>query len=99
MEVEFLNKKLEQLVGEGASIAWLPVNVIKSARRKIILLAAASDERDLRNWKSLHYEKLIGDKNGLKSIRINKKWRIVFKLDTNVNPPKIKIISIEDYHD
>lgn len=63
-----------------------------------MVLRAAPDERTLRNWKSLHYEKLEGDRTGQRSIRLNKQWRLVFTLDSGLRPPKITVLSIEDYH-
>jgi proteic killer suppression protein len=98
MEVIFLDKKLELILTDDAIKLKLPINVINSVRKKLTLLASATDERDLRNWKSLHYEKLTGNLDGYKSIRINNQWRLVFELDTGVSPPKICIKSIEDYH-
>ena len=98
MEVTFSDKKLEKILGDQATKMKLPISVIKSARRKLTLLASATDERDLRNWKSLHYEKLSGDMEGLRSIRINDQWRLTFELDVVTEPPKIIIKNIEDYH-
>jgi proteic killer suppression protein len=63
-----------------------------------VILEAAPDERTLRNWKSLRYKKLEGDRKGQRSIRINDQWRIVFTLDESVQPPTIAILAIEDYH-
>lgn len=97
MKVEFKDKKLETIAGDEP-VTWLPVNVIHSVRRKLTILACAKDERDLVNFKSLHYEKLKGDKKGFNSIRVNKKWRIVFTLDESSNPHTVRIVSIEDYH-
>jgi proteic killer suppression protein len=74
------------------------VPVIKSARRKLTVLRAAVDDRSLRNWKSLHYEKLKGDRAGLRSIRLNDQYRLVFSLDESTNPQTATIIAIEDYH-
>jgi proteic killer suppression protein len=34
---------------------------------------------DLYLFKSLNYEKLIGDKKGLESVRVNQQYRIEFK--------------------
>jgi proteic killer suppression protein len=34
---------------------------------------------DLFRFKALHYEKLIGDKAGLESVRVNDQYRIEFK--------------------
>jgi len=99
MDVEFKDRRLRTLMTDEAADTGLPISVIKSARRKIEFLEAAPDERTLRHWKSLHYEKLLGDREGQRSIRLNLKWRIVFEIDTNANPPKIKIVEIVDYHD
>jgi toxin HigB-1 len=98
MEVEFSDKKLEKILGDDANKLKLPVNVIRGFRRKLTILVSAIDERDLRNWKSLHYEKLSGDMQGLRSVRINDQWRIIFELDNLTKPPKIIIKSISDYH-
>jgi len=67
-------------------------------RRKLTVLRAAPDDRTLRNWKSLHYEKLKGDREGQRSIRINNKYRLVFELDNDTTPQKARILAIEDYH-
>lgn len=97
MDIEFVDKKLLSLL-EDVSIDWLPISVIKSSRRKLTILACAKNEKDLRNWKSLHYEKLLGDRKGQRSIRVNDKYRIVFELDKSCDPQKVTIFSIEDYH-
>jgi proteic killer suppression protein len=62
------------------------------------VLEAAPDERTLRNWKSLHYEKLKGDRKGQRSIRLNGQWRLVFILDEATLPPTIAVVAVEDYH-
>ncbi len=76
----------------------LPVAVIKSARRKLAVLRAAVDDRSLRNWKSLNYEKLQGDRDGQRSIRLNDQYRIYFTVDEGTTPWTITILTIEDGH-
>jgi proteic killer suppression protein len=98
MNIEFRNRHLALIETDDAARARLPAAVINSCRRKLAVLRAAPDERTLRNWKSLHYEKLEGDRAGQRSIRLNSQWRMVFLLDTDANPPKIIVLSIEDYH-
>lgn len=53
--------------------------------RKFIIrvneIASAGSENDLRNKKSLHFEKLRGEYNGRYSIRINKAWRLIFRIN------------------
>lgn len=98
MKVVFRNSRLATIRTDDAEQTGLPFAVIKACRNKLIVLDAAPDERTLRNWKSLHYEKLVGDRSGQRSIRVNDQWRIVFVLDETSAPPTIEIISIEDYH-
>jgi proteic killer suppression protein len=98
MDIEFADSDLALIETDQAGATGLPVPVIKSARRKLIAMRAATDERALRNWKSLHYEKLKGDREGHRSIRLNDKYRLVFVLDSDTEPQKATILSVEDYH-
>ncbi len=98
MNVIYLNKKLKKIESDEAIQLKIPLNVLKAVRKKLVVLRAATDERTLRNWKSLHYEKLKGDRKNQRSIKLNEQWRLVFTLDNNTHPPSIAIIDIEDYH-
>ena len=98
MDLVFADEALALIETERAGETRLPVAVIKSARRKMTVLRAAPDDRSLRNWKSLHYEKLKGKREGQRSIRLNEKYRMVFTLDEDADPQTITILSIEDYH-
>ena len=97
MEVEFLDKSLELLLTVRAAETKLPISVINSFRKKYQVLRAAPDERTLRNWKSLHYEKLAGFNDGRMSIRLNDQWRLIFTIRVEIEK-RISIFSIEDYH-
>jgi proteic killer suppression protein len=98
MEIEFADPALAKIETEQAGETRLPVAVIKSVRRKLNVLRAAPDDRTMRNWKSLHYEKLKGDREGERSIRINKQYRMVFRLDSETDPQTITVLAVEDYH-
>ncbi|PYX37307.1 MAG: plasmid maintenance system killer protein [Acidobacteria bacterium] len=99
MDVEFRDKKLAPIeTDRAAAETGLAIALIESARDKLNYIRQAVDERDLRNWKSLHFEKLEGDRSGQRSIRLNKQFRLVFTLDNERIPPKITVLSIEDYH-
>lgn len=98
MIITFINKQFNKIETEEAASLKLPVNVIKTLRNKLAILRAAPDEQTLRNWKSLHYEKLKGDRKDQRSIKINDQWRMVFTIDNNTNPSTIMVIDIEDYH-
>jgi proteic killer suppression protein len=98
MEITFRDQRLTLIETDQAAETKLPLSVIHSCRQKLILLRAAIDERALRNWKSLHYENLQADREGQRSVRINKQWRLVFTLDNTSSPPNIEVLSIENYH-
>jgi proteic killer suppression protein len=98
MRIVFAHASLALIETDEAGSTQLPVPVIKSARRKLTILRAAIDDRSLRNWKSLRYEKLKGNREDQRSIRINNQYRMVFSLDEDADPPTITILSIEDYH-
>ena len=98
MDVVFADPILALIETEDAGETKLPVSVIKSARRKLTVLRAATDDRSLRNWKSLHYEKLKGTRDGQRSVRLNDQFRMVFILDESGHKQTATIIGIEDYH-
>jgi proteic killer suppression protein len=98
MDIEFKDSRLSLIETDRAMETRLPIAVISSFRQKLVVLRAAPDERTLRNWKSLHYEKLEGDRAGQRSIRLNKQWRLVFTLNSDLTPPKLTVLSVEDYH-
>ena len=98
MRIVFADDLLALIETDQAGSTRLSVSVIKSARRKLIVLRAAVDDRSLRNWKSLHYEKLKGDREGQRSVRLNDQYRMIFELNEETEPQTITIFSIEDYH-
>ena len=98
MDVEFADDLLALIETDQAGQTRFSVAIIKSTRRKLALIRATEDERTLRNWKSLHYEKLKGARDGQRSVRLNDQFRLVFTLDDQSRPQKVTILSIEDYH-
>ena len=59
---------------------------------------AASDERNFYALKSLHFEKLKGDRSHLCSMKLNDQWRLILEL-TGSGPEKVAVlVGIEDYH-
>ncbi len=91
MDVEFRDKTLALIETDRAAETRLPISVINSLRQKLVVIRAAPDERTLRNWKSLHYEKMGGDE---RSIRINKQFRLIFTLNTECKANKMTILRV-----
>jgi proteic killer suppression protein len=91
MNVEFRDKQLALVETDRAAETQLPISVITSLRNKLVVVRAAPDERTLRNWKSLHYEKM---ENEERTIRLNKQYRLVFTINTECKPNKITILRV-----
>lgn len=66
----------------------------RSALRKLILLDAAASIQDLRSPPGNMLERLVGDRRGQYSIRINAQWRICFDWKAG-RPANVEIV---DYH-
>ena len=53
--------------------------VIKKYAKIVDLMFTSPNVLSLARYNSLHYEKLLGDKAGLSSVRVNDKYRIEFE--------------------
>ncbi len=72
----------------------LPTDIQQTALRKLRMLNNARTINDLRVPPSNRLEKLIGNRDGQHSIRINDQWRICFEWDAN----DAYNVEIVDYH-
>jgi toxin HigB-1 len=74
----FQDRETERVFrGEGSR--RLSPDIQRSALRKLLLLDAAESLDDLRSAPGKRLEKLIGNRAGQHSIRINDRWRICFR--------------------
>lgn len=99
MKVRYANDDTMLIETDHAHKLRLPVAVVQSARRKIRIIRQATDERDLRSLRSLHYEKLGGKRDGQRSIRLNDQWRLLFKIDRDCEPLEIEILEISNHYE
>ena len=67
---------------------------MKRFQERIELLVRAVDTSELLLYNSLHFEELKGDKQGICSIRVNKKYRIEFTVEETMTKPIITICNI-----
>lgn len=72
----------------------LPRELHHQAKIKLARLGAITELRDLTELKGNRFEKLKGKRKGQFSIRINKQYKICFRLERN-NVFEVKIV---DYH-
>ena len=100
MRFIFASKKLELLYTAETGANKYPPEVVEAFFKKMALIRAANDENSLRAFKSLHFEKLQGERGlrGERSIRLNQQFRLILRLETDEQGKLVCIISIEDYH-
>ncbi len=73
----FADKETEKLFKRKFS-KKLPTKIQHLARRKLVMIDAATAIEDLRSPPGNRLEKLSGNRKGQYSIRINDQWRICF---------------------
>ena len=93
MIISFGNKLTER-IWIGERVKKLPPEIQNTGRRKLRMINNAVDLQDLKIPPANRLEKLIGRWKGYYSIRINNRWRIVFKWK-NGNAAQVEIV---DYH-
>ena len=89
----FQDKETERIFNRLLS-RKLPKNIQHLARRKLVILDAASELNALRVPPGNRLEALKGDRKGQYSIRINDQWRVCFKWKAG----DVYDVEITDYH-
>lgn len=93
----FKNKATEEIaqnIHSKNARSLLPGMLFMAAIKKMKFLQAIPNSAELRKYKSLHFEALKGDRLGQFSIRINKQYRLCFRLEDE----QIFDLEVVDYH-
>jgi len=90
----FKGKFAELIVQDRRVPKGFPANLTQVARRKLIMLDAATFLEALNSPPGNRLEALKGNLAGRHSIRINDQWRVVFRW-TAAGPEEVEIV---DYH-
>ena len=98
MEVEFADEQWDRLEVEVGFNAGLAAEIVRAYRKVIQLIRSAPDERTFYAMKSLHFEKLKGDRAHQRSMRLNNKWRLILEIRQSNPKNVVVVIGIEDYH-
>ena len=93
MVKSFRDKETEKIFNRQFS-SKLPQYIQRVARKKLVILDAASRLNDLRIPPGNQLEPLKGNRIGQHSIRINNQWRICFKWSDG----DAYDVEISDYH-
>ena len=99
MKVLFEKDYLERLYKKGDSgekkHRFQP-QVVKKYIQIVNLMIDSPNVLSLSKYNSLRYEKLLGDKNGLSSVRVNDQYRIEFEEIIINNETIATIVNITD---
>lgn len=97
MEVTFETESLLKLYQEGINDdrkIRLQPHIIKRYQKAVDYLRDAPSIESLWQIKSLHYEKLKGDKKDRSSVKINDQYRLEFIVTLNNKQPILTICHI-----
>lgn len=99
VDVMFADDDLKRLYSDATyAPKGISVAIIRAFRKVTQYARDAKDERDLREWKSLHFEQLKGNRSHQHSLKLNDQFRLIVELEGTAPAKRVKIIAIEDYH-
>ena len=101
MEISFEKEYLRELFYDGVTSdknhRYQP-GIVKKYVRVVNILDSVEKPSDLFRYRSLHYEKLVGDKAGLESVRVNDQYRIEFKSTAQGGITICNIIELSNHY-
>lgn len=98
MEVRFEDKALARMDVDQDFNGGHDPAIARGFRKLIRFIRASRDERDFYAMRSLHYEKLTRELAGRHSMRINKQWRLILRIEVSEGGKLVVVVSIMDYH-
>jgi proteic killer suppression protein len=99
MLVRHADRTLERLETDaGYRVKKYGPDVTRAFRKRMTTIRNVPDEQDFYNQKSLHYEKLKGDRSHERSMRLNDQFRLILQIVKEQDGRVAVIVSIEDYH-
>ena len=101
MEITFEKDYLRELFYDGVASdknhRYQP-DVVRRYVRVINILDSVDKVTDLYRYRSLHYEKLVGDKKELESVRVNDQYRVEFKSSETEGITICNIIELSNHY-
>ncbi len=101
MEIKFEKDYLKELFYDGVASykqhRFQP-QIVRKYVKVVNILDSVAKVTDLYRYRALHYEKLIGDKKGLESVRVNDQYRIEFKSSESEGITICNIIELSNHY-
>ena len=101
MDITFEKDYLRELFYDGVTSDKhhrYQADIVKRYVRVVNILDSVDKPVDLFRFRSLHYEKLEGDKAGLESVRVNNQYRIEFKTSADGGVVICNIIELSNHY-
>jgi proteic killer suppression protein len=97
-QVVFNDSVLAELAANKSARSCHGQALEKKFRQRMQHITTAVDERDFYALKSLHYEKLKGNRDHQYSMKLNDQYRLIVEYKGDPPNRQILIMGIEDYH-
>jgi proteic killer suppression protein len=98
VQFRFADGKLERLYTEQNYTAGYGPNIVKAFRKVMGIIQAAPTELDFYRMKSLHYEKLKGNRSHQRSMRLNDQFRLIVEIEM-VDGRTVVVVAIEKHYE
>ena len=98
MVIRFNNSYLQKIFENKPVVGkpQFPNDIIQKFKKTVLLLQYAGNIRELRKFKGLNFEALKGDMRGYHSVRVDKKYRLIIKVEKEIIMEVTDILIIED---
>ena len=100
MRVRHKNERLAQIETDehyNAEGAYSKA-VIRGFRKAMGIIRNAMNERDIRNFKSLHYHKLQAPRDHQYAVDVSDQDRLILEWEGSGQAQTVVVVDIEDYH-
>ena len=99
MKYRFEDSTLQKMYEDERYVCRRFDHAIHNSFRKVMrIIELAGDIRDLHSMRSLNFEKLHGNRRGQMSLRLNKQFRLIVRIEQAADGQTIVVIEIVDYH-
>ena len=98
LEIVIRDNALLELATSKSAKSGFPQAIEKKFRLRIQQIMSFVDEREFYSLKSLHFEKLKGNRSHQYSMRLNDQWRLILEFEGEAPNKRIVVVAIEDYH-
>lgn len=98
MDVRHTDDDLERLELDPEYRTKLAPPVLRAFRKVLLIIRTVENETKLRDYRSLNFEKLKGERDHQWSLRLNDQWRLIVELEEGEQGNVVVVQGIEDYH-